>query len=140
MHKKSILIILIVVLLLSLLSGSVSAQTRSSYYFNSYSASLRQGSTSGIISLNYNVISCAGIMNSIGVSKIQVYKSTGSLYKTIYGSTSNGLLKSSAVSTAGTYSISCVSGTSYYCIVTVYASNSSGSDSRTVQTNTITCP
>ena len=55
MHKKSILIILIVVLLLSLLSGSVSAQTRSSYYFNSYSASLRQGSTSGIIALNYDV-------------------------------------------------------------------------------------
>lgn len=140
MYRKSLSIILIVVLLFSVLASSASAQTEASYYFNTYSATLRQGSSSGKINLSYSVVSCAGTMNSIGVSKIQVYKSNGTLYKTIYGSTSNGLLTSSSLAAAGTYSISCVSGTSYYCLVTVYASNSSGSDSRTIQTGTVTCP
>lgn len=138
MYKKSLSLILIVALLLSVFTVSVSA--RASYYFSSYSASLHQGSSSGKISVSYTVVSSAGTMNLIGISRIQVYKSNGTLYKTITGSTSNGLLKSSAFTTAGTYSISCASGTSYYCIVTVYASNSSGSDSRTIQTGTVTCP
>lgn len=137
MNKRLVSILLVVVILVTLFSFGVSA--RASYYFSSYYASLSQGVT-GKIDLSYSVVSCAGTMNTIGVSRIWVYKSNGTLYKTIYGSTANGLLKSNAVATSGTYSISCVSGATYYCIVKFYASNSSGSDSKTLQTNSITCP
>lgn len=137
MHRRIVSIILIIVILAAMLSLGVSA--RASYYFSSYSATLRQGVT-GKINLNYAVVSCAGTMNTIGVSKIWVYKSDGTLYKTINGNTANGLLKSNAVAASGTYPISCVSGTTYYCVVKFYASNSSGSDSRLVQTGSVTCP
>ena len=137
MNRRLVSATLVLVLLLSLLSFGVSA--RASYYFSSYSATLGQGD-SGKINLSYTVVSCAGTMNTIGVSKIWVYKSDGTLYKTIYGSTANGLLKSNAVAAGGTYPISCVSGNTYYCIVKIYASNSSGSDYRLIQTGSVTCP
>lgn len=137
MNRRLVSILLVVVILASFFSFGVSA--RASYYFSSYSATLRQGVT-GKINLNYTVVSCAGTMNTIGVSRIWVYKSDGTLYKTIYGSTANGLLKSNATAASGTYPITCVSGSTYYCIVKFYASNSSGSDSKTYQTTSITCP
>ena len=80
-------------------------------------------------------------MNTIGVYKIVVRKSDGTLNRTVWGSTANGLLKANDWRHFGTYTISgLTSGTTYYCTVTVIASDSSGGDTRTITTSLVTCP
>lgn len=135
MNKRVICFLLAVTLCAGFLAAPVcAAEARSSDYLSTHTASLRQGSGSGEIDLTYFVRTNSGTMTYIGISKIEVYRSGGGHYMTINGSTANGLLKASAVSVSGTYTIHCAASTSYYCVVTFIAQNASGTDTRTVTT------
>lgn len=112
---------------------------QSSSTISSCSATLQQGSTKGKLSVHYSIRGKT-TMSSIGVSSIKLYTSSGSCVATITGTTSNGLLVKNAFSHSSSYTCSAVSGTSYYAIVTVIATNGSLSDSRQIRTNTVTAP
>lgn len=132
-------IILISIVLFGAVAFPASAAINSSAYIWITSASLSQGSSSGKISVDYS-ISGMGKMDTIGVSMIEVYKTNGTKYRTIYGSTSNGLIVHDKISTTGSFEISCVAGTAYYCEVTFIAAKNGGYDTMTIQTGTVVAP
>lgn len=133
--RKFIIFAMIVCVISTCVYGSIN----SSAYIMSTSASVTQGSSTGQIKVHYSITGTS-TMATLGASKIEVYKSNGTLYKTITGSFANGLLKQNGLVASGTYAVSCVSGSTYYCKVTLYAGNSSGSDSRIIITGTVTAP
>lgn len=137
MRKRMATIFLVLALLLSQMACPVTAATNSSAYIAVVSIGLYEGDNVGEVELNYSITGM-GVMSTIGIFKIEVYKSNGTKYDTIYGSSSNGLLVHNTSGTAGTYTISCVAGNTYYCAVTVYAGTSSGSDLKTYTTGTAT--
>ncbi len=132
-------LILVLTLSFSLFSATAYASINSSAYISMTSASATKGSSAGKINVHYSITGM-GMMDTIGVLCIDVYKSNGVLYKTIYGSTSNGLLINNDFVHAGTYTVTCVSGNAYYCEVTLYAAKNGGYDTRTIQTQTVVAP
>lgn len=115
-------------------------EIEASYYLTEYGATLYSEGITGKLKLWYEVYA-TGTMTSVGVYKIVLKKSNGTIVRTIWGSTANGLLGANKSSHFGTYTISnLTSGTTYYCVVTVIARNSSGSDTRSVTTAAVTCP
>ena len=139
MTKRYIAFILIISIFCMHLSLPASAQMDSSEYIAMTYASLSQGNSSGKLIVDYSITGTSK-MDTIGVSKIKVYRSNGSWYQTIYGTVGGGLLKQNKVTVTDSYTLSCVSGQSYYCEVTLYAAKGSGSDSRTITTGTVTAP
>ena len=109
------------------------AGARASNYLKVYSAALITGDSRGQLELNYNEAAKTTV-TSIGVSKIELYTADGDHVKTIYGSTSNGLMYSSGLSHYDTYTISATAGEEYYAVVTFKAGNSSGSGTGTYTT------
>lgn len=112
------------------------ASVYSSDYLTSYN-SFATKVGSGQMDITFKVVAPI-FASEIGVSKIEIYKASGSKVKTVYGSTANGLQASDISMHAGTYSYSGTPGTTYYAKVTVFASDGSGSDSRTIITNSVT--
>lgn len=142
MTKRMIRFLAIVLLLafsLSTFSLTAFANISSSAYILMSGASVTQGSSAGKINVHYSITGM-GIMDTIGVLWIDVYNSSGVLYTTIYGYTSNGLIKNNECVHAGTYTVNCVPGNSYYCEVTLVATKDGGGDTRTIQTQTIVAP
>lgn len=119
--------------------NAASVQPYASQYLSNYIAVLTAGNSSGKVNIAFSVGGTTGT-TTVGVQKAMIYKSNGSYVTTVYGSTTNGLLRTSTSYHSGTYTYSGVSGTSYYAVITVYAGNSSGSDTRTVTTNTVKAP
>ena len=138
MNRRVISLALAVAILFTIHLNAMAAQTRSSEYIQSATASLSTGSAAGQISLTYTVKSAVGNASRIGVSTIRVYRASGEIYKTIYGSTTSGLTKFNAISNSGTYTIDCVAGTSYYCVVTFIVQDANGRDTCAKTTNTQT--
>lgn len=80
-------------------------------------------------------------VTQMGVSSIVLYKSDGTYVTTITGTTDNGLVKTSGIKYAGTYSYkNAVSGQYYYAEVTLFATIGSVSDSVTITTDTVKAP
>lgn len=103
-------------------------------------ANMRPGKVSGELRISYN-INATSAADEVGVSMIELYKSDGSYVDTIYGTTSNGLVRTSAWKNMGTYSYTnAESGEFYFAIVTLYATIGSLSDSETVTTATVKAP
>ena len=78
-------------------------------------------------------------MTSVGATSIKIYTANGDFVKSVTGTSSNGLLD---IHTGATYMGAYIfdeamSGESYYAEVTVYAGNSTGSDSRTLTTRVV---
>lgn len=121
------------------LAGASDIQPRASEYLSAYTVALGPGDNSGEVKLAFSVLA-TGKMTQMGISKVEIYKSNGSYVTTIYGNTTNKLLGSSTEHHNGNYIYNGVSGTSYYAKVTVYAKDSTGSDSRTVTTATAKAP
>ena len=118
----------------------VQDEIEASYYLSEYGATLYSDGTTGKLKLAYQVYA-KSTMSLVGVYRITVKKSDGTVVKTIWGSTTNGLLKANYWCHFGTYTITgLTSGTTYYCVVTVIAKNSSGSDTRSITTSLVTCP
>lgn len=139
LNRKVIALCFIALLVVGMFPISAFAAIQESEYINSYSVGLSQGSSNGQLKLSYNIIG-TGTMDTIGITKIVVYKSNGAKYKTIYGSLTNGLLEQNTFSAFGVYSISVTAGNSYICQVTFYSAKNGGYDTRTVFTNTVALP
>lgn len=139
MIKKTISLFVAISVFVMLFALPVAADTRSSAYIMRTSAILTAGTSNGKIQVNYNITG-RDVMTTIGASKIVVYRSNGTVYATYNGSVANGLLVQNSPMASGTQTIYGVSGTTYYCKVTLYAGDSSGSDSRTIITGTVTAP
>ncbi len=141
--RKSIISMMAHFLVLSLIIGvssiSASAEIQASDYINSYSIGLSQGTSNGQLKLSYSIVG-TGIMDTIGVSKIEVYKSSGTKYSTIQGTVANGLLEQNTFSAFGNYYFTVPTGYSYYCQVTFYSGKDGGYDTRTVTTSTVAAP
>lgn len=141
MSKRIKAVLLACIISISILVVPTSAaEARESSYLTSYMVSLAKGLGSGQLDVVYQVKSVKLNLTGIGVSKIQIYTSSGTLYRTIYGTTINGLMKSSGTSHSGVYTITCTPDTSYYCVVTVIAKDSNGSDTRQITTSTVKTP
>lgn len=140
---KRISIFLVVLALLNSSIGvafAISADTmRSSPTLNAYSASLKQGSTAGKITVSFDVAANRQA-TSLGVSSLKIYKADGSYVTTIYGTTNNGLITTQNFRYISLYTYTGTSGTSYYAEVTVFATIDGVTDSRTVTTNTVKAP
>ena len=79
-------------------------------------------------------------MKTIGIKTVKIYSSSGTNVAT-YSYTTKGyeyLMGSNTGRKTASVSYTGVSGRSYYAVVTFYASDGSGSDSRTHTTKTIT--
>lgn len=113
--------------------------TRASLTLSDYGASVKAGSSSGVICISYNV-SSSKFADSLGVKSIVIYNANGSKVATITGSTGNGLIRTNSSIKAGDYNYKLTSGTSYYAEVTVFAEVGSEYDSRTVTTGTVKAP
>lgn len=141
MKKRLLSLLLVSVLSVTLITGASanSIQPHASDYLAKYTIAIGPGSNTGEVVLAYSVVG-TGRSTTVGVKKVEVYRSNGSYVTTIVGTTANGFLRSSTTYHGGTYTYKGVSGTSYYMVVTVYASNSNGSDSRVITTNTAKAP
>lgn len=110
-----------------------------SYYLSNYSATADTG-RSGSVIVNFNV-NATRVMDSVGASYIVVQEYSNGTWKGVgsyFGSASNGMLASDTNSYVGSIAYIGTAGKQYRALVTVYAGKSTGSDSRTVTTNTVT--
>lgn len=141
MKKRLFSLFCITFLIASLVTtaNASSIQPYASDYLAKYTIAMGPGSNTGELLLAYSVVG-TGNATTTGIKKIAVYKANGTYVTTIYGSTFNNLLGASTSYHGGTYTYKGVSGTSYYMLVTVYAGDSYGSDTRTVTTNTVKAP
>lgn len=79
-----------------------------------------------------------GIMTSIGASCVKIYTSGGSLVKTFWSAYNPSMLGSNTSSYTSTLSYDGTDGTTYYAVITGYASKSGGSGTETYTTKTLT--
>lgn len=135
---KIISVSLAVSLMLALICGVARANITASDYLAQYAAALIP-TESGKYNIYYDV-TATDTSDSLGVSKIVIYRSDGTYITTITGSTSNGLIRENSGTHTGTYRGYGVSGNYYYAVVTIFAERDGGSDSREITTNTIRVP
>ena len=140
MKKTKKLHLLLAVILISLTLCPTFAQARASEYLSSYSANAVQGNTQGEIDFTFTV-RATNTFSKIGALKIVIYEANGDYVKTIWGSTSNGLLSPISGRHYGSYyPFRGNPGTSYYAIVTVCAGTATDYDSREVKTSVAQAP
>lgn len=110
------------------------AEARASAWLSGYSASI-EASGNGIITIKFRVVG-TGTMTKLGASTIDIYKSNGAFVKTISYTTSGNeyMMKSNTAFHTGSVPYSGVAGQKYYAVVTFFAKNSSGSDTRSYTT------
>lgn len=135
--RREIAILLTISLVFALACSFASANTEASDYLAEYGAALVAREESGRYDIYYDVTAVKR-SDSLGVSQVKIYRSDGTYITTIFGSTSNGLIRENSPSHTGTYTYYGVSGNSYYAVVTIFAARGNGSDSRDITTNTIT--
>lgn len=135
--KRGISIFLVLLFILALGCNIATASITSSDYLAQYGAALIATDTKGQYDIFFD-ITATTTSDSLGVSQIKIYKSNGTYVTTIKGTVANGLIIEDDCSHTGVYTRYGVSGNSYYAEVTVFAKRGSGSDSRTITTNTIT--
>lgn len=140
--KKRIFIALLIVstLIFSLLTPALAIDIYSSEYISDAYCYLNKGSVSGQITVYYSVRSTKSALTRIGVSQIAIYKADGTYVRSVYGTTSNGLIKTSGSIATGTYTFDCAPNTSYYAIVYFTVKDANGFDSTSRTTNTVTSP
>lgn len=139
-YRITLLAIVVMLIITNFCGTTASASvTRSSPTLSSYSAVATRGSSAGKVIITYDVCANA-IASSLGVSKIEIYRSNGTYVTAIYPTTLNGLKTSNAMWHRSSYTYSGTSGVSYYAMVTVFATINGVTDSRTVKTNTVTAP
>lgn len=111
---------------------------RASDYFSIYSTSATS-SAKGEVVVDF-IIYAKSTMNTIGATKIVIQEKNGTAWEestTKVGTVYNGLLGSNTDEFSGSYTYSGVSGRTYRAIVTIYAKDAFGSDSRTVVTKSV---
>lgn len=133
--KRTTTLLLALCLLFSCWGMEADAAVYSSNYFSSYggfATSLGNGKVAFT-----GTITAVHTMDRLGVTRILIYKADGTYVKTVYGSTSNGLLRDNDAFFAADYIYQGDPNTSYYGIVYFTCRDASGSDSRHVTTDTV---
>lgn len=113
--------------------------SRASDYFDAYDVWASTGTKREVI-ISFDVLA-TDYMALIGSTCIVVQEKNGSNgtgVATYFGSVANGILASNRDAHAGNITYVGTSGKQYRALVTVYAENSSGDDSRTIVTNSVT--
>ena len=141
MKKRLPALFIVVALLISCcqLVNASGIEPYASKYLSQYTIALGPGDGKGEVKLGFS-INATDTMTQVGISKVEIYKSNGSYVTTIYGNSVNKLMGYSTEYHGGAYIYTGTSGVSYYAKVTVYAKDSTGSDSRTVTTATAKAP
>lgn len=131
---RSISVILVIVFLVSAPVQALAAEARASAWFTGYGASI-VAAGNGKINVEFRVVG-TGTMAKLGVSTINIYKSNGTFVKTIsYTASGNGYMMGyNTAYHSGSVPYSGVAGQKYYAVVTFFAKNSSGSDTRSYTT------
>lgn len=140
--KRFALVFAVLVFLTAALCQSASAielSPRASLYLDGYGAGIYPGSVAGAVEIDFTVTATKP-SDYVGVSKLIIYKSSGTRVATITGTVANGLLREDATATMGTYIYYGEPGVKYYAKLTMYAERDGGSDSRTYLTTTCTAP
>lgn len=120
------------------LIGKSIVPMRASDYFSYYSVAATSGSE-GDVAISIS-IRPKRTMDSIGATKIVIQEKNGNLWNEVYTKTEsnyNGLLDSDSSSFRGSYTYSGTPGKTYRAIVTLYAEDAFGNDSKTVTTNSV---
>lgn len=142
MNKRRFISVAIALGIIITVLGSVTASAstlRSSPTLSSYGVVITKGASAGKIVITYDVLANT-FADSVGVSSMKIYKSNGTYVTTINATSLNGFTASGCVSNRNSYTYTGTSGTSYYAVVTVFATIDGVTDSRTVTTNTVTAP
>ncbi|MCI9264265.1 MAG: hypothetical protein HFF06_06790 [Oscillospiraceae bacterium] len=140
MKKRILSLGLLAIFVLSMCCvGAAAAEARASSTLTLFTASASKGNNSGEVKISYDVQTNTPA-DKVGISSIAIYKSDGSYVTTVTGTTGNGLVRTGAYRHKSTYVYTGTSGTSYYAVVTGFATIGSDSDSRTVTTSTIKAP
>ena len=115
------------------------APRRASDYLTYYAVYALTAPDGGVI-IEFEVEG-TGRMNLVGASCIVVQEKVGTKWmgvKTYFGSTTDGMLAENAYSHIGSITYKGTPGKEYRALATVYAENSTGDDSRTIITNSVT--
>lgn len=115
------------------MAAAEGADPRASLYLQSYGASLSVDD-SGLLNIDYDVVATR-ISDRVGVSKIVIYKLSGSRVATITGTVENGLLLENDRTHLGNYYYQGEPGVTYFALLTMYAERDGGSDSKSYITN-----
>jgi len=119
---------------------SVFTYAEASNYLQSYVSTIKAEGNDKIL-IGFSVIG-TGYMTSIGVKEIEVQKKVGSSWeydRTLKSSSYPSLLTSNSDFHTEQIRITGVAGTQYRAILTFYAGNSTGSDSKNQTSSTATC-
>ena len=113
---------------------ALAAEARASAWFTGYGASI-VAAGNGKIKIEFTVVG-TGTMTKLGASTIYIYKSNGAFVKTISYTTSGNvyMMGYNTAYHSGSVPYSGVAGQKYYAVVTFFAKNSSGSDTRSYTT------
>lgn len=141
MIKRCMSLLIICCLLATMIAlPAVKAESRASNYITNYYAILSPGDGSGNLEIEYHITAGVTGITRIGVLAIFVYRTDGTLAKTIIGSTSNGMVKSSGTTVVGVRNFTLNPGETYYCSVRFIVENANGNDTRSYTTNTVVAP
>lgn len=139
MRKRVLISAISFILICALfISFAFAATLRASKYISSYNAVISPAGD-GNITVECSVVG-TGQMKTLGIQSIKIYSGNG-VKLTTYSYTTPGyeyLMGSDTGFKAASITYSGVSGRSYYAIITFYASDGSGSDSKSYSTITIT--
>jgi hypothetical protein len=140
MRKRFLSFLVALSLMIVPFSSTASAtEARASTTLSYYNITMKAGNRPGELRISYEV-NAKKIADSVGISSIVLYSSTGAYITTVLGSEKNGLIETDALSAMSTYSHTAVPGNSYYAAITVFAEIGDDYDSRKIVTDTVTAP
>lgn len=130
MKKSKIRILALCLVILSLLTLPINALTQASDYIHGYSIDVYP--IDQTIYIDFKVDATAK-MTKVGASSVKIYEYPYASSDLVDSKTeySSGMTKSNCYSYAGTVTYSATSNKSYKVVVTIFARDTSGSDSRT---------
>jgi hypothetical protein len=142
--KKRVFGILSVILILSMVftTAASAGVLKASNYFHSCSAEADANVGTGKARIKFSVIATA-ISDSIGASSIVIQRKNGSTWTDVYtysSSTTLAMLGSNSLTHNGSVTYSGTSGYEYRGVVTLYVRQGSGSETKTLTSNSVTAP
>jgi hypothetical protein len=140
--KKRIFSIISAILLLSMVftTAASAGVLRASQYFSSYSVGADANAGTGKVRISFSVVA-TGTSTKVGASSIVIQRKSGSTWsnvQTYNSTTTTSLMGSNSTAYANSVTYSGTSGYEYRANVTLYVQQSSGSESVSVTTNTVT--
>lgn len=133
--KRTTTLLLALCLLFSCWGMEADAAVYSSNYFSSYGGFIHNEGGGKIVFSG--TITAVHTMERLGITRILIYKGDGTYVKTVYGSTSNGLLWDNRATFGADYTYYGDPNSSYYGVIYFTCRDTNGSDSRHVTTDTV---